>query len=73
MKNALFTFAALLLFGITVLTSCSSQPPGEVVTVDASKTGEPIEKYIYGQFIELLGNCIYGGLISYIINIRLLI
>ncbi len=62
MKNALLSIAALLLFCITVLTSCSSQPPGEVVTVDASKTGEPIEKYIYGQFIEHLGNCIYGGL-----------
>src|SRR5512141_2497650 len=32
------------------------------VTVDASKTGAPISKYIYGQFIEHLGRCIYGGL-----------
>ena len=32
------------------------------VTVDAGKTGEPISKYIYGQFIEHLGRCIYGGL-----------
>ena len=24
--------------------------------------GEPISKYIYGQFIEHLGRCIYGGL-----------
>ena len=32
------------------------------MTVDASKTGAPISKYIYGQFIEHLGRCIYGGL-----------
>ena len=32
------------------------------VTIDAAKTGEPISKYIYGQFIEHLGRCIYGGI-----------
>ncbi len=32
------------------------------VTIDASKTGEPISKFIYGQFIEHLGRCIYGGI-----------
>ncbi|MFZ2148070.1 MAG: beta-L-arabinofuranosidase domain-containing protein [Sedimentisphaerales bacterium] len=32
------------------------------VKIDASKTAEPISKYIYGQFIEHLGRCIYGGI-----------
>jgi len=32
------------------------------VTIDAAHTGEPISKYIYGQFIEHLGRCIYGGI-----------
>jgi len=32
------------------------------VTIEADKTGEPISKYIYGQFIEHLGRCIYGGI-----------
>ena len=32
------------------------------ITIDASKTGQPISKYIYGQFIEHLGRCIYGGI-----------
>jgi alpha-L-arabinofuranosidase len=32
------------------------------ITVDASQTGAPISKYIYGQFIEHLGRCVYGGL-----------
>ena len=30
--------------------------------IDATKTGQPISKYIYGQFIEHLGRCIYGGI-----------
>ena len=32
------------------------------VTVLASQTGEPISDLIYGQFIEHLGRCIYGGI-----------
>lgn len=37
-------------------------PLAAQVTVDATRTGAPISKYIYGQFIEHLGRCIYGGL-----------
>ena len=40
------------------------------VTVDATKTGAPISKYIYGQFIEHLGRCIYGGLWSEMLEDR---
>jgi alpha-N-arabinofuranosidase len=32
------------------------------IAVDASMEGAPISKYIYGQFIEHLGRCIYGGI-----------
>jgi len=32
------------------------------IHIDASQTGAPISKYIYGQFIEHLGRCIYGGI-----------
>ncbi len=32
------------------------------VTIDAEQRGAPISKYIYGQFIEHLGRCIYGGI-----------
>src|SRR5512141_2665472 len=32
------------------------------VAIDAAKTGTPISPFIYGQFIEHLGRCIYGGL-----------
>jgi len=41
----------------------ASAPPGPTaVTVDAARTGVPISPYIYGQFIEHLGRCIYGGI-----------
>jgi alpha-N-arabinofuranosidase len=36
--------------------------PTPAVSIDAAQTGEPISKYIYGQFIEHLGRCIYGGI-----------
>jgi alpha-N-arabinofuranosidase len=32
------------------------------VTVHADRIRKPISKYIYGQFIEHLGRCIYGGI-----------
>ncbi len=35
---------------------------GATVNVDLGQPGAPISKYIYGQFIEHLGRCIYGGL-----------
>ena len=32
------------------------------IAIDAAKVGQPISKYVYGQFIEHLGRCIYGGI-----------
>jgi alpha-N-arabinofuranosidase len=40
----------------------SSKPMTPAATIDVSKTGAPISKYIYGQFIEHLGRCIYQGI-----------
>ena len=40
--------------------SVSAQPV--TMTVDASKTGAPISKYMYGFFTELTRNCYEGGL-----------
>ena len=40
----------------------SKKPMDPKATIDASKKGQPISKYIYGQFIEHLGRCIYGGI-----------
>lgn len=46
----------LLLFAANFLTA---QPS---VRIDMQKTQAPISPYIYGQFIEHLGKCIYGGI-----------
>lgn len=36
--------------------------PTPVVKIDPARTGAPINPFIYGQFIEHLGRCIYGGI-----------
>ena len=56
-----------LLFSLVAIMAASSisafAADAEVkLTLDASKTGSPISKYIYGQFAEHLGRSIYGGL-----------
>lgn len=40
------------------------------ISIDITKTREPISKYIYGQFIEHLGRCIYGGIWAEVVNDR---
>jgi len=45
--------------GLELLSARELKP---AVTIDASVTRAPISKYIYGQFIEHLGRCIYGGI-----------
>ncbi|MBK1878346.1 alpha-L-arabinofuranosidase C-terminal domain-containing protein [Pelagicoccus mobilis] len=48
---------------VLALSSSSLSPAKKIsATLDLEKTGEPISPYIYGQFIEHLGRCIYGGI-----------
>jgi alpha-N-arabinofuranosidase len=49
---------ATLLFSI--FSFAQTQPVG--ATIDASKTGPPISKYIYGQFLEHIGGIVNNGL-----------
>jgi alpha-N-arabinofuranosidase len=44
---------------LTLLSKTALKPEA---IIDASKKGKPISEYIYGQFIEHLGRCIYGGI-----------
>jgi len=54
MKSYIFLFCFLLFF------ACNT---GNVsVKINTERTEEPISEYIYGQFIEHLGHCIYGGI-----------
>jgi alpha-N-arabinofuranosidase len=39
-----------------------AKPAAPAVTIDAASLRAPMSKYIYGQFIEHLGRCIYGGI-----------
>ena len=54
--------AALLIALIVSLTPSPAAAEETTLTVDATATREPISPYVYGQFIEHLGRCIYGGL-----------
>ncbi|TNF37918.1 MAG: alpha-L-arabinofuranosidase, partial [Bacteroidetes bacterium] len=40
----------------------SSEKLNTAVTIDLADKKEPMSEYIYGQFIEHLGRCIYGGI-----------
>jgi alpha-N-arabinofuranosidase len=63
-------FVCVGILTAVMLVGCQQpQKPAETtgaeqisVAIDADKMGEPISKYIYGQFIEHLGRCIYGGI-----------
>jgi alpha-N-arabinofuranosidase len=53
--------------GLELLSARELKPS---VAIDASVTRAPISKYIYGQFIEHLGRCIYGGIWAEMIEDR---
>ncbi len=66
MKKLTYFFIVLLLItvGGLCINGCMPEPDfaGATVAVAVNETGAPIQKYIYGQFIEHLGRCIYGGI-----------
>jgi len=50
-------------FDDVTLTRLSGKELGRPkVAIDGDKTGRPMSQYIYGQFIEHLGRCIYQGI-----------
>ena len=56
-KKSLLLVCVLSVFFLSLVLSAEAS-----IKIDTKKRGEPISKYIYGQFIEHLGKCIYGGL-----------
>jgi len=56
----------LFVGAVLAATAQTAAPPQKKVsmTVNASKTGEPIHRYVYGQFTELLFNLFEKGLWS---------
>lgn len=53
-------FLALLPVGLLSWSVAFAAPLD--LKLDTTKTGAPISPFIYGQFIEHLGRCIYGGI-----------
>src|SRR6478736_5200807 len=62
----LILLSLLPVFVILAGVARADLPKGDLspisVTINAAKAGPPISPYIYGQFIEHLGRCIYGGI-----------
>ena len=51
-------------------TAQGSQKDNLTLKLDASKIGYPISPYIYGEFLEHQGRCIYGGIWAEMIRDR---
>jgi len=68
MKQIILLAAAAGMLSI-MFPGCSPEEY-EQVSIEIDNTGHPIEKYIYGQFIEHLGKCIYGGIWAEMIEDR---
>jgi alpha-L-arabinofuranosidase len=52
------------------LTCISSETIKPSVKIDLADRKEPMSEYIYGQFIEHLGKCIYGGIWAEVLQDR---
>jgi len=53
-----------------LILACQKPKVDETVKIDVANVGEPINPFIYGQFIEHLGKCIYGGIWSEMLEDR---
>ena len=62
MKTKYLLYAAFACLILTAVLASNLLGDATVVNVDATAAQPPISPYIYGQFIEHLGRCIYGGL-----------
>ena len=71
MKLLRFMALALIVVPSLALATSASYAQDRVdVSIDANAKGEPISPFIYGQFIEHLGRCIYGGIWSEMLQDR---
>jgi alpha-N-arabinofuranosidase len=54
--------AGLLLLALGALGAPAWAAEPQPLNIEAARIGQPMSKYIYGQFTEHLGRCIYGGI-----------
>ena len=59
---ALFLMLGLASFVRVGAANAQTREAASVVTLHGDRTGAPMNPFIYGQFIEHLGRCIYGGI-----------
>lgn len=59
---AVFGFTTATALAGPALAAQASEEAKQTLLVDAGAQGAPISPWVYGQFIEHLGRCIYGGL-----------
>jgi alpha-N-arabinofuranosidase len=62
MKNPASKRQGLLLVALLFSSFSFTQAQTVNATIDASKTGAPISKYIYGQFLEHIGSIVNSGI-----------
>jgi alpha-N-arabinofuranosidase len=60
-KTLRFTRPMLLLAALLSPALSSAQTRTVHARVDASRTGAPISKYLYGQFLEHIGGIVNNG------------
>ncbi len=53
---------SFFLIALACLLVAASPAQTVKLSIDPNKKGAPIQPFIYGQFIEHLGRCIYGGI-----------
>lgn len=72
MKNLLKHPSVLWLFFFLLLktTIGISQPNTVEATINANETHEPISEYIYGQFVEHIGDIVNDGIWAEMIDSR---
>jgi alpha-N-arabinofuranosidase len=61
LKRCLSKLSLLLFVALTVVPVVPAQSNPVQVVIDTTKTGSPISKYIYGQFLEHGGNIVNEG------------
>ena len=70
MRLTRFLSLAVPITALLLALSFSANTRTTRVSIDTTRTGEPISPYIYGQFIEHLGRCVYGGIWSEMLEDR---
>jgi alpha-N-arabinofuranosidase len=61
-KDLTLTRGVLLLFVLLLSITASAQNQSVTATIDTSKTGPPISKLIYGQFLEHIGGIVNNNI-----------